>query len=271
MNQAADPLVEIIVTRIREDADRARAQWNSPVGTTTRHFTVDDLLPADICMEAYRAFPEGGAGFVTRDSFRERKMTSAKLDQLPALLGRISYALQDPRVLAEIEAIAGADDLEPDPKLYAGGLSMMFKDGFLNPHIDNSHDAARDRYRRLNLLYYVSPDWKTEDGGNLELWDDKATTPVVLTSRFNRLIIMETNKTSLHSVSPVVAAGPRCCISSYYFSKVSPDGGEYFHVTSFKGRPEEKWKRVVGPIDNGLRNLASVVLKTGRGKENMNG
>ncbi len=27
--------------------------------------------------------------------------------------------------------------------LYAGGLSMMFEGDFLNPHIDNSHDAGR--------------------------------------------------------------------------------------------------------------------------------
>ena len=27
---------------------------------------------------------------------------------------------------------------------------------FLNPHIDNSHDAKRERYRRFNLLYGVS-------------------------------------------------------------------------------------------------------------------
>ena len=39
------------------------------------------------------------------------------------------------------------------------GLAM-FEGDFLNPHVDNSHDANREKYRRLNLLFYVSPDWK---------------------------------------------------------------------------------------------------------------
>jgi len=42
---------------------------------------------------------------------------------------------------------------------------------FLNPHIDNSHEAARRYYRTLNLLCYKTPGWRSEDGGSVELWD----------------------------------------------------------------------------------------------------
>ena len=52
--------------------------------------------------------------------------------------------------------------------LYAGGISMMAPGHFLNPHIDNSHDKFRQRYRVLNLLSYVSPDWDQTRGCNLE-------------------------------------------------------------------------------------------------------
>ena len=41
----------------------------------------------------------------------------------------------------------------------------MTEGDFLNPHIDNSHDAKRERYRRLNLLYYVSPGWESAKRG----------------------------------------------------------------------------------------------------------
>ena len=58
----------------------------------------------------------------------------------------------------------------------------------------------------------------------------------------------------------------RCCVSNYYFSEVSPSAEDYFHVTSFSGRPEEKWKRAFGYIDNSLRNVVSKVFKIGRGK-----
>ena len=147
---------------------------------------------------------------------------------------------------------------------------MMFPGDFLNPHIDNSHDGDRQRYRRLNLLYYVSPDWKIENGGNFELWNDERLNQKTLTALANRLVVMETNKISWHSVSQVQTDRPRCCVSNYYFSKISPDTSDYFHVTSFTGRPEEKIKRIVGFADNALRNLVSKTLKTGRGKHLVN-
>ena len=81
---------------------------------------------------------------------------------------------------------------------------------------------------------------------------------------------METNKTSWHSVSKVTADRPRCCVSNYYFSKNSPDGDQYFHVTSFTGRPDQPYRRVLGFIDNALRNLISKTLKVGRGKTKVN-
>ena len=55
------------------------------------------------------------------------------------------------------------DNLEFDETLYAGGISLMKNKDFLNPHLDNSHDKDKKKYRRLNLLYYVTPDWKYEN------------------------------------------------------------------------------------------------------------
>ena len=52
----------------------------------------------------------------------------------------------------------------------------------------------------LNLLYYVSPDWSHESGGNLELWDNGPEgQPREIVSRQNRLVLMATHKTSWHS------------------------------------------------------------------------
>jgi hypothetical protein len=116
----------------------------------------------------------------------------------------------------------------------------------------------------------VTPGWVLENGGNFELWDESRKTPKAVVSQFNRLVVMETNKTSWHSVSPVVFDGARCCVSNYFFSKISPDETDYFHVTSFTGRPEEPMKRAFGVLDNALRNTVSKTLKVGRGKDQVN-
>ena len=113
----------------------------------------------------------------------------------------------------------------------------MKKNDFLNPHIDNSHNVDKQKYRRLNLLYYVSPNWDISKGGNFELWDKKVQNPKVIISKFNRLVVMETGPETYHSVNPVLVDEIRYCVSNYYFSKKSFNGKEYNHVTSFTGRP----------------------------------
>lgn len=265
--QTGDDLKRLIVERLQRDKESLRQAFNAQTGTRTRHFVCDDLLPTEIAERICEAFPEDQSHFTLRETFREKKRTSAKFDVLDPILKDITYAIQSPEVIAIVGEITGMDMLEPDPTLYAGGLSMMAQGDFLNPHIDNSHDAKRNRYRRLNLLYYVSRDWKVENGGNLELWDDRVTKPVTIASNFNRLAVMETNKYSWHSVSPVRVGQLRRCVSNYYFSKVSPDGSDYFHVTAFNARPEQRLLRVYSRVDGVLRNFVGGVLGVGRGKE----
>lgn len=257
----AEQLAKLIIEKLQSSKSELVRQWNSPTGTKTRHFVLDGLLPVEAAMAIAAAFPVDGAGFSERKSFREHKKTLAKLGQTDPVLKAISLAFQDDRVVEIVSEITGMNSLNGDRTFYAGGLSMMFPGDFLNPHIDNSHDGERNRYRRINLLYYVNEDWSEESGGNFELWDDEVKVPRTIVSGFNRLVAMETNKHSWHSVSQVVADKPRRCVSNYYFSAVSPDGDQYFHVTSFTGRPREQLKRMLGPLDNGLRNL---VLKTFR-------
>jgi Rps23 Pro-64 3,4-dihydroxylase Tpa1-like proline 4-hydroxylase len=259
--------VETILNRIEEGFKDLQDKWNNPQATPTKHLIIDNLLPEKEALEIFDAFPRDGSGFFNRDTFREKKKTSQSLDEFNSILGEITYALQDQRVIDAVSELTGFKSLEPDPMLYAGGLSMMFKDDFLNPHIDNSHDANRSKYRRLNLLYYVSPEWKKENGANFELWNESRDEVKTITSKFNRLVIMETNKLSWHSVSTNVSNEPRCCVSNYYFSEISPEDSEYFHVTSFSGRPEQFGKIMLGKFDNYLRNTFSKITKIGRGKK----
>jgi hypothetical protein len=208
-------LARTVAARLESDSPRLMDQWRNPEGTRTRHFIVDDLLPADIAAKVQAAFPRESSVWVRYETFRERKSTFAKLGQIEPLIGEITDAFHIADVLAAITNITAIDGLEADPELYAGGISMMGKGDFLNPHIDNSHDAGRHRYRRLNLLYYISADWQLDCGGNFELWDDDVTRPKVILSKCNRLVVMETTKQSWHSVKPVVVDRTRGCISNY--------------------------------------------------------
>lgn len=245
-------LGERIVRRLGECEQALRRQWSeAPV----RHFVLDDVLPADWAEAIRRAFPDGGAMALKR-SLRELKYVSAQMSRHDRLLEEAIYAFQTPEVVSAIGRITGLAALEPDEHLYAGGISLMAPGHFLNPHIDNSHDRHRRRYRVLNLLYYVSPDWPEDRGGNLELWPDGLHgRPTTIISRFNRLVVMLTHRESWHSVSRNDTPHDRCCVSNYYFSENPIDGTQYYHVTEFRGRPGQPVRDLALRADNWLRTF----------------
>ncbi len=242
-----------IAARLERDATALSERWHA--ATPFRHFIVDDLLPPALARRIGDAFP-APSQLLPRSTLRERKRVGIQVDRYDPIIADALFAFQDAAVLAAVARITGLRDMSADPTLYASGVSVMDRGDFLNPHLDNSHDGDRRRYRVLNLLFYVTPDWTLANGGNLELWDRDVRTPTVVESRFNRLAVIETHQASWHSVNAVRAAGPRRCVSNYYFSPEPPTGTPYRHVTTFTGRPEEPWKRLVlGVVDGVVLNF----------------
>lgn len=220
-------------------------------------------MPEELALAIRRAFHEP-ARMALRHGLRERKFVTAQMNRFDPLLEEALFAFQDPRVVRAVAAITGSDALEPDAELYAGGISVMGRGYCLSPNFDNSHDRERRRYRALNLLYYVSPVWKAENGGKLELWPDGARgTPLPLYSLFNRLVVMMNTRSSWHSVSTVAVDELRCCVSNYYFSERSPEGAEYFHPISFRGGAGEPLRDFVLRADSMLRMAVRHVAKRG--------
>ena len=109
----------------------------------------------DVYQAVYDAFPTNPEIWFRNDTFRERKKSFAKMKQIDPLIGEITMAFQEPAVLDAVGRVTGIAGLDGDPLLYAGGISVMEAGYLLNPHIDNCHDMTRERYRHLNLLYYV--------------------------------------------------------------------------------------------------------------------
>jgi len=253
-------LGQLIADRLEPLQEDLRAQWAQ---TSGRYFVVDDLLDPSIARDIHGRFPQPSAMMVKR-SLREHKCVAAQMDRFDPLLEEIVFGFQTERVRSVISGIVDMQELLPDERLYAGGISLMAKGHFLNPHLDNSHNNDRSAYRVLNLLYYVSPNWTSQDGGSLEIWPDGPNgKPIELESKFNRLVVMATDQRSWHSVSKVRADASRCCVSNYFFSRRPPTGTPYFHVTSFTGRPDEPVRSAVLLADRLLRMSLRKVFPKG--------
>lgn len=244
-------LADLILEKLIANKEELKKEFNQ--SGRINSCVIDDLLPEEVAREIYEAYPSPEE-MALHKSLRENKRIAAQMDLYNPILEEAVYAFQDERIVQIVEEITGLKEMIPDEHLYAGGISLMATGNFLNPHLDNSHDNDRENYRVLNLLYYVTPDWDINNGGNLELWDNGMGKPQrVIHSKFNRLALMITNKTSIHSVSKVTALGKRCCVSNYYFSQKPAEASEYFHVTSFYGRPEERVKNIFLRADAFLR------------------
>ena len=241
----------LIAARLRRDEVRLRSDWEA--SRPVRHLIVDALLPEDDVQELGTVFPQNES-LMRKNTLRERKSVGVDIRRYHPAIAAHLFAFQQPAVVDAVTAITGLAGSRADPTLYASGISVMEKGDYLRPHLDNSHDGDQRLYRVANLLLYETPDWALEKGGNLEVWDDRVRTNTTIESRFNRLVVMETNPRSWHSVSRVVADGRRMCVSNYYFSAESPTGREYHNVTSFLGRPEEPLVRMVLRLDSAVLN-----------------
>src|SRR5262249_21171338 len=155
--------------RLDRDRDVIRRDFLGEKSIPTHFCAVDDLLPVELAERIAAVFSETG-GVRLMGSFWVKKVNLKSLDKFDPLIADVTFAFQDPKVVELVSEITDIKDAVGDPHLYAGGISAMTEGHFLNPHIDNSHDGDQRNYRVLNLLYYVTPDWQAENGGNLELW-----------------------------------------------------------------------------------------------------
>ncbi|AUW95545.1 2OG-Fe(II) oxygenase [Sulfobacillus thermotolerans] len=254
-----DAIATLILERLRAEQSQLIDQYQSSKPIST--FIIDNLLPEDLAHDIFSAFPDPNT-LVLRSSLKERKYVGVQMNAYHPLVAEALYAFQDLRVVSAIQSITNIPTLLPDKHLYAGGISMMGQGHYLLPHLDNSHDMNRQNYRVLNLLYYVSKDWKEEYGGNLELWPNGPKQPQrTIFSRFNRLAVMVTHKQSWHSVSEVKYPGVRCCVSNYYFSPLPVDGQRDFHVTTFRAFPGHPLQDAVLIGDNAIRTGIRKIVK----------
>jgi len=255
-------LAQLIVNRIIQEKDRIKLQYQDSKNSIG-YFFIDDLLPSEITEHINKQFPAKDE-MVLKKSIREDKYIAVQMNQYKRDLEELIYAFQEDGVVNLMKDVCEIEDLQPDENLYAGGLSSMKQSQFLNPHLDNSHDKERSRWRVLNLLFYVSPNWKDSNGGHLEIWPNGLKQDqITLHSRFNRLIVMATHDKSWHSVSPVVVDASRNCVSNYYFSNTALFSTDKFHVTTFRGRPHQKMRNQILKIDSFLRMNLRKLFKKG--------
>lgn len=140
--------------------------------------------------------------------------------------------------------LTGIENLIPDPSLAGGGYHELKPGGFLKIHSDfNKHpDTKLDR--RINVLVYLNKDWKSEYGGQFELWNDAMTKCIKkIEPNFNTMAIFSTTSKSYHGNPGIIKCeegNSRKSIAMYYYTNGRPEHEvvEFLeeHSTIFKAR-----------------------------------
>jgi len=126
-------------------------------------------------------------------------------DKFGAETYKLFTYLNSREFISQLELLTGCD-LYADFGLNGGGLHTHKRGGKLNTHLDYLIHPKLKLERRLNLLIYVTPDWKDDWGGFLGLWEkhNQKNAPGKLIKNiapiFNRAVIFDTTQNSWHGL-----------------------------------------------------------------------
>lgn len=134
----------------------------------------------------------------------EQKRLSTHWDWYPGSIYRAMFDLSSQDFIRGLEALTGINGLIADYGLHAGGMHLHAHNGRLNLHKDAELHPKLFLKRKLNIIIYTNPEWKSEYGGKLEFWNDKDGKPgekvFDVEPIFNRAVIFETDGDFWHGL-----------------------------------------------------------------------
>jgi Rps23 Pro-64 3,4-dihydroxylase Tpa1-like proline 4-hydroxylase len=202
-------------------------------GQPFRNVVIDNFFREDVAQQIAEEFPafDGPAWSVYHNPIEIKKALN-HWDRFPKTTYAAFDFLNSEEFVAEMEKLAGLP-LWSDPGLHGGGWHAHAQGGKLNTHLDYSIHPKLGKERILNLIIYITPDWKEEWNGALGFWKDDNGTPGELVTRipnlFNRAVIFDTSQRSWHGLPDPVESPKekvRNSMAVYYLCEPRKEASE---------------------------------------------
>lgn len=182
------------------------------------YYIIDNFLDINLAESISNEFLdyEAEQWFIYKSPLENKKALNNWNLFKPQIYKLIS-SLNSTQFIESLKQITKIENLYPDIGLHGAGLHIHGNGGKLNIHLDYSVHPKMNLQRKLNLILYLTPGWKTEWGGNLELWshDKENNLPknkeVVIENKFNRAVLFDTTQNSWHGFSQEIT----CPINIY--------------------------------------------------------
>jgi dTDP-glucose 4,6-dehydratase len=230
------------------------------------HIIIPNFLNDEYAEQIFNSFPvdiDSGKWYKYYNPL-EIKYANDDIKNMPRCIKKLFYLLSTKELTEKFASISSINDLEHDPYLHGAGLHVHPRNGKLNMHLDYEKHPFTNKERRLNMILYMSKDWKEEWNGDTQLWDNKMEKCIVNSHvKFNTAIIFRTNETSWHGLPESIKCPEdvfRKSIAYYYVSpivtgstenKFGNDGSGYRTKATYVKRPQD-------PYDERIENLYKI-------------
>jgi Rps23 Pro-64 3,4-dihydroxylase Tpa1-like proline 4-hydroxylase len=213
------------------------------------HIVIDDFLNETYADELYNLFPEKFDNWHVYDNPIEVKYTYDNVNDFNDVNNEMKnyfYYLASDEMIGIFRKLTGMHDLTYDEYLHGAGLHCHPRYGRLNIHLDYEKHPISGKERRLNIILFLTKNWREEWGGQNELWNKDASKCVTKTDiKFNRAIIFKTNDISWHGLPRPIMCPEGHFRKSLAFYYVSP-------LTCFKTEYRNKAKYIL--TDDSIKN-----------------
>lgn len=207
-----------------------QAQFNN--ATPFQHVVIDNFFDDETAQVIAEQFPShfDSAWTVSYDNPVEKKKACSHWDKFPAPIYNALFYLCSPDFIRIVESISQTQNIMADYGLHGGGMHSHNRGGKLNIHKDYSLHPKIPYMRNFNLIVYMTPDWKEEWGGGLELWshDEETQMPKECVTRvankFNRAVLFDTTQNSWHGLPEELTCPEdiaRRSLATYYVTPIS--------------------------------------------------
>lgn len=213
---------------------------------------IPDFFPDDVARAIGASFPAieqpvwdlNGPGDVRHSGDKNIEKVSCSFEEFyPPIIRSAIHGLNSGIFIRFLEDLTGFKNLSPDPYFFGGGLHSTGRGGRLMIHADASRHPNPKLEQVINMIYYVTPEWREEWGGHLELWDSDCKACVQrIAPSFNSAVIFYTGTNCYHGHPQPLATPPgvrRNSIALYYYTT------DRVHDESYAGyRNYVDWKHV---------------------------
>lgn len=217
------------------------------------HLKIDNFLNKDYIELISRKFPHDFENWYKYYNPLEVKFANDHIEKFDECIQSLFYMLSTSEIISLFSDLSGIKDLEYDPYLHGAGLHAHPRYGRLNLHLDyEKHPHLQDKERRLNIILFLSQNWKDDWKGDNQLWDNQLKSFISTKVKFNRAIIFQTNNISWHGLPDKIMCPEgvfRKSLAYYYISplvskneseKFGNDGTGYRRKASYISLPHKE-------------------------------